>query len=408
MATQPLAETLRPRTFDGMVGQAGVVGPSGILRHLAETRTARSMILYGPPGCGKSTAALIYAAALDRPLHRLNAVDASVADIKGIAARDEDSVVYLDEVQYFNKRQQQSLLPYTESGRITLVAATTENPYHAVYDALLSRCLVLEFKRPTAAEIERFLERATHDGSCVAFGIPDDVCRLIAGVASGDVRRAVNDLELAASLGKDNADVTAEDLIRVKPSASMAGFDMDGDSHYGYVSALQKSIRGSDPDAAVFWLSKLMAAGDILSPCRRLPVVAAEDIGLANPFALVLTMACCEAAETLGMPEAAKPLTECAIYLALSPKSASVEPAYQAAFEDISSGRGATVPPHLAHANAPDYVWPQDRPCHFWPQQYLPDDLVGRRYYVPGDNDAEQRPYAWWDSVRRWYGGRSA
>ena len=183
---------------------------------------------------------------------------------------------------------------------------------------------------------------------------------------------------------------------------------MDGDSHYGYVSALQKSIRGSDPDAAVFWLSKLMAAGDILSPCRRLPVVAAEDIGLANPFALVLTMACCDAAETLGMPEAAKPLTECAIYLALSPKSASVEPAYQAAFDDISSGRGATVPPYLAHANAPGYVWPQDRPCHFWPQQYLPDDLVGRRYYAPGDNDAERGPYAWWDSVRRWYGSRSA
>lgn len=399
----PLADDLRPRSFDEMTGQTRLVGPNGLLRHLAETKTPRSVIFYGPPGCGKSTAALIYADALDRPLSKLNAVDASVTDIKKIAANagPNGSVVYLDEIQYFNKKQQQSMLPYLESGTITLIAATTENPYHEVYDALLSRCAIMEFTRPSWQEIASHLTMLAQDPKSPIYELNQEVCDFVAKTCSGDVRRAIGDIEMALAVTTDPKSITIDGIRSIKPSLSMAGFDLNGDSHYAYVSALQKSIRGSDPDAAVFWLAKLLEGGDIIGPARRLLVIACEDIGLAYPDAIVHTLACCEAAERLGLPEAYKPLTQAVLLLATAPKSNSNEPTWQAAQADIRNGLGATVPRHIASEHAPGYIYPHDFPNHWVSQQYLPDDLNGRVYYHAGDNPYEEQAKTHWENVKK-------
>lgn len=399
----PLADQIRPASFDDMIGQEHLIGPHGILRRLAETKSARSVIFYGPPGCGKSTAALIYAKALDRPLYKLNAIDASVTDIKKIAANDNGtgSVVYLDEIQYFNKKQQQALLPYLESGIITMIAATTENPYHEVYDAILSRCMTMEFKRPAWQDISAYLQKAEKATGSPINDLPKEVCDFIAKTASGDVRRAINDAEAICSVHVNHTAITIDDVKDMKPSVSMAGFDMNGENHYAYISALQKSIRGSDPNAAVFWLTKLLEGGDIISPCRRLLVISCEDIGLAYPDAIVHTIACCEAAEKLGLPEAYKPLTQAVILLATAPKSCSNERTWKAAQEDIRNGLGATVPNHLRSECAPGYLWAHQFPHHWVDQQYLPDDLKDRVYYVPGDNPYEQDAAKYWANVRR-------
>lgn len=402
----PLADTYRPQSFDDMVGQQPLVGPHGVLRHLADTKTAQSIIMYGPPGLGKTTSARILAQAFGKQLFELNATTASTSDIKKIAegAPDEGCVLYLDEIQYFNKKQQQSLLSFVESGVITLLASTTENPYHGIYDALLSRCMVLEFKKPSAEEVATRVLKAASDPQTPIYGLSNQVCHYVSKIASGDVRRALNTSEMVCSLSDDPKNVTIDDVKRILPTAIMAGFDKDGESHYQYVSALQKSIRGSDPDAAVFWLAKMLEGGDIISPIRRLPAICCEDIGLAYPDAIVHTMACCQAAESLGLPEAYKPLTEAVILLALAPKSASNEPAWMAARDDIKNGLGATTPLHIRSEHAPGYVWPQDRPYHWFPQQYLPDDLKARRYYTPGDNSFEQQAYGYWQDVKnKWH-----
>ena len=398
----PLAEKLRPKSFDDMIGQKHLVGPNGILRELADKKISQSVIFYGPPGTGKTTASLIFADALKKPLYKLNATNASISDIKKIIDKEENgAVLYIDEIQYFNKKQQQSLLPYVESGAITLIAATTENPYHSIYDALLSRCAVMEFKRPSASEILELLKAYEKEPNSAIANTPENVLKLIANIASGDVRRALTDLELITNLYDDNSKITEEDIRSIKPSASMAGFDMRGDNHYAYISALQKSIRGSDPDAAVFWLSKMLEGGDIISPCRRLPAICCEDIGLAYPEAITHTMACCKAAEVLGLPEAYKPLTQAVILLAIAPKSCTNEAAWMPARDDIKNGLGATVPRHLASEYAPGYLWAHQFPNHWVHQQYLPDDLLGRKYYEPGDNAFEQQFKNYWNSIKR-------
>lgn len=395
----PLADTYRPQSFDDMVGQKPLVGPDGVLRHLADTKTAQSIIMYGPPGSGKTTAARILAKALDKPLFELNATNASIADVKQIAAH-AGCVLYLDEIQYFNKKQQQSLLPFVESSAITLLASTTENPYHGIYDALLSRCIILEFKKPSTAEIANRLLKAANDPNTSIYGLPETTINYIAKISAGDVRKALNTAEIICSLFTDPSQIKVADLKPILPTAMMAGFDTNGNSHYQYISALQKSIRGSDPDAAVFWLAKLLEGGDLISPIRRLPAICCEDIGLAYPDAIIHTMACCQAAESLGLPEAYKPLTEAVIFLALAPKSASNEPAWMAAQEDIRNGLGATTPAHIRSEHATGYVWPQDKPQHWFPQQYLPDDLISRHYYIPSDNDFEQQAYQYWQKIK--------
>ena len=401
--TMPLAERVRPQTIDEMVGQELLVGENGVLRAMVKGRTpVRSMVLYGPPGCGKTTVALVLSSACGMRLVRLNATRASVADVRAAVDGAEGPVMlYLDEIQYFNKKQQQTLLPYVEDGSMVLVASTTENPYHDVNEAILSRCLVLELKPLTPDEVERRLRAVAADIGRERDFAPDAM-RAMSTICSGDLRRALNLLELMLDTHLPGEPIGADDVTREMPSASMAGFDKDGTSHYSFISALQKSIRGSDPDAALFWLAKLLEGGDIKSPSRRLLVIAAEDVGLARPEAMTLTLACVQAAERLGLPEAYMPLSEAVVFLANAPKSASLGAAWTAARDDVRNGYGAYVPAHIASDHAPNYVWPHSFPYHWIDQQYMPDDLVGRRYYVPGDNRPEQDAAEYWNQVRNY------
>lgn len=407
----PLTDTTRPKKLSDMVGQQHLIGPGGILAHMADTGRVQSCIFFGPPGVGKSCTALILADAAGLPSIRLNATNCSVKDIqKAVADNPNGVLVYLDEIQYFNKKQQQSLLPYVEDGSITLIAATTENPYHDVYKALLSRCLVLEFKPVSIADVTQRIYNV-----CASLDDPirindqaltPEAVHAIAQYAAGDVRKAINILEVVDEMCDIRTSdtvtqtVTPKDLDDLMPSVNTSSFDRDGDQHYGYISALQKSIRGSDPDAAVFWLMKLLEGGDIISPARRLLVIACEDIGLACPDAISHTLACTQAAETLGLPEAAKPLTQATLFLALAPKSCTNEATYMPAQQDIHTGLGTTIPSHLRTACAKGYQWPHEYPNHWCEQQYLPDDLVGRRYYSPGDNPIEQEMYGHWQQVK--------
>ena len=400
----PLADDYRPRSFDEMVGQQRFVGPGGILRRMAEDKSVQNMIIYGPPGTGKTTAALILAESVNKPLFKLNAVSAGTSDIKALvsALPENGCVLYLDEIQYFNKKQQQSLLPYIESGAITLIASTTENPYHNVYDAILSRCIVIEFKRLTQDDVYQRLVNALNlkQPSSVNH-LSAQVVYFLAGISSGDVRRAFNMIELLnQQYGSCLETVTVDTVKELLPTAQMAGFDTNGESHYQYISALQKSIRGSDPDAAVFYLMKLLEGGDIISPSRRMLVIACEDIGLAQPEAITHTLSCVTTAERLGLPEACKPLTQAAIYLALAPKSCSNEQAYMAAQDDIRHGKGANVPEHIRAEHTPGYLWPHAYPDHWVPQQYLPDDLTGVRYYLP-DGEQEHAMYDKWQQIKK-------
>jgi putative ATPase len=399
----PLADKYRPTAFCEMVGNENLVGTKGVLTKMAATGRIPSLIFYGPPGCGKTTAALLLAESASKPLCKLNAVSAGTGDIKKIAdaAKDTPCLLYLDEIQYFNKKQQQSLLPYLEDGSITLIAATTENPYHNVFDAILSRCNIIEFKRIEAKEICEWLKTvAAFEGWLTPTNNPifcEESFMFISEVASGDARRALNLSELAVR-HFTHRPISKVDLASLQPSQAMSGFDMDGDVHYHLLSGLQKAIRGSDPDAAVFYLSRLLHGGDILSPCRRLLVIACEDIGLACPDAIAITYACTQTAQILGLPEAFKPLVHATLFLALCKKSSTNEGTYFPILDDIKSGFGANVPHHLQNLPSSDYKYPHDYPHHWIDQQYLPDDLLGKTYYKPGDNDFEKSAAKyWWD-----------
>lgn len=394
----PLADTFRPNQLNEMVGQQHLIGPNGILRNMINQKTIQSVIFYGPPGTGKTTAALILSKSAAKPLYKLNAVSAGTQDIKAIVEKEKDGcIIYLDEIQYFNKKQQQTLLPYIESGAITLIAATTENPYHNIYKALLSRCMILEFKALQADDIENRLRQIVKAEN-IENRFEQNTLHFIAQTASGDARSALNTLELTCAQYPQGT-ISVENVKNLLPSVMAASFDQNGDSHYQYVSALQKSIRGSDPNAAVFYLAKLLEGGDILSPCRRLLVIAHEDIGLGNPNAAAFVMACVEAAQQLGMPEAAKPLTNAVIYLAISRKCSTAETTYNKVLEDIHAGKGMIIPPYLRQAHAHGYLYPHNYPNHWVPQQYLPDDCAGHIYYTPGDNPFEQEMARYWANI---------
>ena len=392
--SKPLAERFRPRTLDEIAGQAL---PKRLIKTMLDNDRLTSMIFFGPAGCGKTTLAHVIADQTARPMSWLNATTATVKDLRAIVdASDGPVVVYLDEIQYWNKKQQQSLLSFVEDGSVTLIAATTENPWHGIYDALLSRLTVIEFSSVAPEDVRARLDAVLDE---LGDGRLTDAARdTISRACAGDMRRALTLADAALSAYPDADKIGVDDIRELMPSMNMSGFDTLGDVHYSLVSALQKSIRGSDPDAAVFYLMRFLEANDMVSPCRRLPAICCEDVGLADPNAIVHTMACIEAAERLGFPECAKPLAEAVIYLAIAPKSASNEAAWMPAKKDIEAGYGATVPDHISTEHHPRYVWPQDHPYHWTPQQYLPDDLVDRQYYQP-QSDWEDQRYRYWGNI---------
>ena len=408
MINRPIADILRPTSFDEIAGQGHLVSKNGVIRRMVGSGRITNMIFYGPPGTGKTTVANIIAKNSGMELYRLNATTASLADVKSVISQSssvfasQGILLYLDEIQYFNKKQQQSLLEYIEDGRVTLIASTTENPYFYIYDALLSRCSVFEFKHVSAAEIlpvmKRGLEKLNTEFNAMKIA-SDKALTFLASCSGGDVRHALTLLE-GAYIASEN-EITVEIAKEFIPSVSVGLFDKDGDVHYSLLGALQKSIRGSDPDAAVFYLAKLIEGGDIISACRRLQVIASEDVGLAYPQAAQITHALCESARQLGMPEARIPLASCAIMLATAPKSNSAESAIDAALADIHMGKGTEFPVHLRAPLFKGYKYPHDYPNHYVKQQYLPNDLTDRQYYKYGDNKNEQAAKAYWDNIKK-------
>jgi len=417
----PLADRVRPRTLEEMVGQEHLLGEGALLRRIAQGGNIPNMIFYGPSGVGKTTAARIIAAAAGKKLERLNGTTASTGDIKAIIAglNGFDALggvlLYLDEIQYLNKKQQQTLLEFIEDGSITLIASTTENPYFYVYSAILSRSTVFEFKAVSAGEIEKGLERVLgilreEDPEAEA---EEGVLAHIAATCGGDVRKAVNALELtwlgaAAREGGGKKLLTLEDAKAVSQRSAMR-YDREGDEHYDLLSALQKSIRGSDPDAGLHYLGRLLEAGDLLSPCRRLLVIAAEDVGLAYPMAMAVVKACVDSALQLGLPEARIPLAEAVVLMATAPKSNSAYLGIAAAMEDIRRGKAGPIPRCLQnkHYDGADaavkgqfYRYPHDFPGHWVEQQYLPDTLAGTVYYHYGENKTEQAARAYWEAIK--------
>ena len=416
---RPLADEIRPKTIDEVVGQRHILGKGAVLRRLIESGADANMVFYGPSGTGKTTVANIIAAQTNKTLYRLNATTASLQDIKDIMAdagtmlAPGGILLYLDEIQYFNKKQQQSLLEFMENGKLTLIASTTENPYFYVYSALLSRSTVFEFKAVSAAETEPAVVRALNimkERSALPLSWEEGVPLQIATACGGDVRKAINAVEIlcqAAEVKKGELFLSREDASQVAQRSAMR-YDRDGDAHYDILSALQKSIRGSDPDAAVHYLGRLLEAGDLLSPCRRLLVIAAEDVGLAYPMAIVVTKACVDAALQVGLPEARLPLAEAAVLLATAPKSNTAHNAIIAAMSDLKKGKSGDIPRQLqnVHAdttgfdNQQHYLYPHDFPNRWVEQQYLPDALKNAHYYEWGDNKTEQAAKAYWEKIK--------
>ena len=416
---QPLADRIRPQTLEHVVGQRHILGENGLLRRIVDSGNIPNMVFYGPSGKGKTTVADIIAKRSGRTLRRLNATTASLADVRevmdqvGTLLAPNGVLLYLDEIQYFNKKQQQTLLDYIETGKITLIASTTENPYFTIFNAILSRSTVFEFKALTPEDLLPAVERAVKLMDEELGGesyFEDGVKEYLAQASGVDVRKALNGVEVlmnAAATPDGVRTITMADAKLVAQRSSMR-YDRDGDQHYDILSALQKSIRGSDPDAAVHYLARLLEAGDLLSACRRLMVIACEDVGLAYPQVIPIVKACVDAATMLGLPEARLALADAAILMATAPKSNSGHDAINAAMADVRAGKTGDFPRHLQNVHVDGtgfereqgYLYPHDFPNHWVKQQYLPDALVGRVYYEYGPNKTEQAAKAYWDKIK--------
>ncbi len=409
-----LAEIVRPKDFSQMAGQKHLLGENAPLMKIINSGHLPSLIFYGPPGVGKTTAADIIASKTGKTFRKLNATVSSLSDLKAILA-ETDSVytggeilLYIDEIQYFNKKQQQSLLEYVEDGRVTLICSTTENPYFYIYPALVSRSAVFEFKTVEAEEIKLFLKTALDKFNSAGernITASEKALNIVSNAVGGDVRKAVNMLENLCYVVSEG-EITEEVARNFLKNAGQR-FDKSGDEYYNSLSALQKSIRGSDENAAIFYLAKILENGGLLSACRRLLVIASEDIGLAYPLAAVVTKSCVDSALQLGMPEARIPLAEACILLATAPKSNSAYMAYDRASEDVKAGKGVIFPRCLQNVHADSYgevggqgyIYPHDYPDAYVEQQYLPDDLKNRKYYSYGLNKNEQAAKAYRDKI---------
>lgn len=416
----PLADRVRPTTLDQVVGQQHILGPGRALRKIIQAGEVPNMVFYGPSGVGKTTVASIIAKNTKRHLVKLNGTTASTADIKEAVAATHTFegingvLLYLDEIQYFNKKQQQTLLEFIENGSVTLIASTTENPYFYVYNAILSRSTVFEFKPVGKEDIEKAVERAfqflaEEQGRPV---LPEEgVCAHIASHCGGDVRKAMNAVELstlACDNGGPHVEVTLE-AAQELTQKSVIRYDKNGDEHYDLMSAFQKSMRGSDPDGALHYLGRLLEAGDLPSACRRLLVCACEDVGLAWPQIIPIVKAAVDSALMVGLPEARIPLADAAVLVSLAPKSNSAYTALDKAMADIRVGKAGPVPRNLQnkHYDSAEverkgqfYQYPHDAPHHWLPQQYLPDSLLASRYYEYGDNKMEQSFRAYWEKIK--------
>ena len=415
----PLADRLRPEKIEDVAGQRHLLSQGKILRRIVDTKTIPNLIFYGPSGVGKTTVANIIAKNCGKKLHYLNATTASTADIKeiissiGTIEASDGILLYLDEIQYFNKKQQQILLSYIENGDITLIASTTENPYFYVYSAILSRSTVFEFKTLSSDDIKTVIERAVGILSKEK-GKPIEISeaskKKMSSAAAGDVRKALNMLELSVMTGEDGekiliSDSTVEEIL----SSNAVRYDREGDQHYDIISAYQKSMRGSDPDAAVYYLGRLLAAGDLPSACRRLLVCANEDVGLAYPQIIPIVKAAVDTAMMVGLPEARIPLANAVILVATSPKSNSAYNAINSAMLDIEKGISGDIPRQLqnkhfdsadAEIKGQNYKYPHDYPNHYVNQQYLPDNIKNKKYYSFGDNKTEQKYEEYWKKIK--------
>ncbi len=406
----PLADRIRPSTLDEMVGQKHLVGEGKSLRKIIESGDVPNLIFYGPSGTGKTTLATIIASKTDKTLRKLNCTTASTADIKhiisevGTFAAPNGILLYLDEIQYFNKKQQQSLLEYIENGGITLIASTTENPYFYVYNALLSRSSVFEFKPVTKEEVIPAVKRGfkiLSKEKGVNIKVTDEICKKISAVCGGDVRKAMNITEMCVNSGDITEDgiVVTEETVEDISASSPIRYDRAGDEHYDCISAFQKSMRGSDPDAALHYLARILASGDMASACRRLMVCACEDVGLAYPQIMPIVKSAVDIALQVGMPEARIPLANAVVLTCMAPKSNAAYMGINEAMQDVERGNIGPVPRQLqnVHFDGEDaevkgqyYLYPHDYPDHYVKQQYLPDRLKNKIYYVAGDNKSEQ------------------
>ena len=419
----PLADRIRPRTLDDIAGQKHLFGEGAALRGIIESGHIPNLIFYGPPGTGKTTVARIIAASTNKRLHILNGTSASLSDVRDVikeintVAAPNGLLLYLDEIQYFSKKQQQSLLQYIENGDITLIASTTENPYFYIYSAVLSRSTVFEFKSVPVDEAKKGIFRAfmlLEDEYKEEFDLEDGLLDYIATVCGGDMRKALNITELCV-LGSrvpkngEKRAVTVETAKEVCGRSSMH-FDRDGDEYYDMLSCFQKSMRGSDADAAVYYLARILEAGDLVSACRRLMVCASEDVGLAYPMIIPIVKSACDIAMQVGLPEARIPLADAVILVATSPKSNSAYNAINDAVRDIKAGLAGPVPRHLQnkHFDGADndtpgqfYKYPHDFPDRWVRQQYLPDVVKDKIYYTPGENKTEQAAKQYWDKIKK-------
>ena len=418
--SMPLAAAIRPKELKDVCGQKHLLSPDSVFRRAIENGVVHNMIFFGPSGVGKTTVASIIAQKTGKKLFKLNGTQSSTSDIKDIIAQvntigaENGILLYLDEIQYLNKKQQQSLLEVIEDGSVTLIASTTENPYFAIFNAILSRCTVFEFKPLTPQEVMEGIQNAA-DRYCRENGTPlqmeEAAVKTIAYGCGGDMRKCFNALELliAAAENKDGALVITDDMAKQVTQRSSNRFDNSGDVHYNLLSALQKSIRGSDENAALHYLARILDGDGLISAVRRLQIIACEDIGLAYPQAIAIVKACCDMALQTGMPEARIPLADAVILLATAPKSNSGEAAIDLAFADVKSGNFSDVPAHLKDASTFEnkqldpgkkYKYPHSYPNHWIRQQYLPDSIADRKYYTFGENKTEQAAKMYWDKIK--------